>query len=80
MWTSAFWKATLERAVKTFAQTAAGSFLVGAGLLDVDWEACLSVSGAATVLSILTSVASAGTGGDGSPSLGSTERLPAEEP
>lgn len=71
MFTSAsFWKATAERAVKTFAQTAA-ALLTGnvTGLLEVDWISLASVSGLAALVSVLTSVGSdALTGGTG-PSL-----------
>lgn len=64
-----FWVETIERAVKTSAQTAA-ALLVGdgAGLLTVDWTAIGSVAGLAAVGSVLTSLAS-GTVGDDSPSL-----------
>jgi hypothetical protein len=64
-----FWRFALERAIKTFAQTALA--LLGAGALNVltvDWSQALGVSAGAAVLSILTSVASAGVSG-GSPSL-----------
>jgi hypothetical protein len=64
-----FWKSAVERAVKTFAQTALALF--GAGALDVltaDWQQVLGVSAGAAVLSVLTSVASASVSG-GSPSL-----------
>jgi len=45
------------RAIKTFAQTFAGSIAVGAAVSEVDWLRALSVSGVACVLSILTSLA-----------------------
>ena len=70
MWTKAFWQASAERAVKTFAQTAAALLVAsGTGLLDSDWQTTGSVAGMAALLSVLTSVASAGVGTSG-PSLG----------
>ena len=49
--------AALIRAVRTFAQTFVGFMAVGAALEEVQWLRALSVSGAACVLSILTSIA-----------------------
>ena len=48
--------AALIRAVRTFAQTFVGFIAVGAALEEVQWLRALSVSGAAFVLSILTSL------------------------
>lgn len=45
------------RAVRTFAQTFVGFIAVGAALEEIQWLRALSVSGAAAVLSILTSLA-----------------------
>ena len=76
MRTKEFWLAALERAVKTFAQTAVA--LVGVELVsvvDLDWGQVGGVSATAAVLSLLTSVASAGVGGSG-PSLGPEELKP----
>ena len=75
MFTIAFWKATFERAVKTFAQVLA-SLLTGAtiGILDVDWGQSLSIAGLAFVASALTSIAT-GAVTDGSPSAGNVEVL-----
>ncbi len=71
-----FAKAALERAVKTFAQSAVALITANAtGLLDVDWAQLASVSGLAALVSILTSIASAPIGGDG-PSLTKAETLP----
>lgn len=69
IWTGSFWLATLERAIKTFAQAAA-ALLVGdgTGLLSVDFVAVASVAGLAALASLLTSVASSKAGSDG-PSL-----------
>ena len=49
--------AALVRAIRTFAQTFVGFIAVGAALEEVQWLRALSVSGAAAVLSILTSLA-----------------------
>ena len=51
-----FIKASLIRAVRTFAQTFVGFIAVGAALEEVQWLRALSVSGVAFVLSILTSL------------------------
>jgi hypothetical protein len=73
IWTSAFWKAAAERAVKTFAQAEAALLLAaGTGILDTDWTTSLSVSGMAGVISVLTSVGSDAATGDG-PSLTNAE-------
>jgi hypothetical protein len=71
MTTWKFWKQTIERGVKTTAQTLGATLLAGpvAGLLEADWVAALSVSGMAGVLSVLTSIASAPVGDEDSPSL-----------
>jgi hypothetical protein len=70
MFTGRFWRHTAERAAKTAAQTAVA--LVGAGAVDVltvDWQQVGSVSAGAAIVSVLTSVASAGASGDDTPSL-----------
>ncbi len=71
LWSRAFWAAAFERAVKTFAQSLAALLAAdGAGLVGASWWAHLSVAGMASVLSILTSVASSGVR-KGGPSLAS---------
>jgi hypothetical protein len=70
MFTRAFWTAALERAVKTFAQTAAA--LIGADAIDVleiDWASVAGVSGTAALVSVLTSIASIPLSNGNSPSL-----------
>lgn len=55
-----FWKGAAERAIKTFAQVLVGYFVVGTtGLIGFDWATSLSVAGAATVASLLTSIGNA---------------------
>ena len=49
--------AAVIRAIRTFAQTFVGFIAVGAALDEVQWLRALSVSGAACVLSVLTSLA-----------------------
>ena len=71
---SSFWAATAERAVKTAAQTGIATIGTTAMLHEVQWVLVGSASGLASVLSVLTSIASAAAT-DGSPSLAS-ETLP----
>jgi len=79
MWTGAFWKAAFERAVKTFAQALVAVMTAdGFGLLDADWPARLSAAGMAAVLSLLSSLASAGAGNPG-PSLANETVKPTPE-
>lgn len=78
MFTLIFLKATLERAVKTAAQSAIGVLTVGQfGLLEVDWAGVGSVAGLAAIVSVLTSVAT-GAITDGSPSAVNAEKLAPE--
>ena len=66
----AFWVDVAERAVKTFAQTLIPLLAAdGTNLLNLDWPAALAVAGTATVLSVLTSIGSAGISGAGTASL-----------
>ena len=71
MWNKQFALAVLERALKTFAQSLVAVFAAGSvTLLDADWTQALAVSGTAALVSVLTSIASAGVGNYG-PSLAS---------
>ncbi|MEH0431296.1 holin [Streptomyces stelliscabiei] len=61
MTTRAFWKATLERMVRTFAQAVLA--LLGGdglGLIDVDWGQALSIGGLAAVAALLTAIVASG--------------------
>ena len=53
----AWWKAAGIRAIKTFCQTAVSMLTVGSALLDINWVHVLSVSGVASIISMLTSIA-----------------------
>jgi Putative lactococcus lactis phage r1t holin len=54
-----FWADALERAVKTFAQSALATLGLGSvDVLSTNWVGVLSVGAGAAVVSILTSVAS----------------------
>ncbi|MEU9793841.1 holin [Streptomyces sparsogenes] len=58
MTTIAFWRATFERTLRTFAQAELALLSGdGLGILDVDWGQALSVGGLAAVLALLTAVA-----------------------
>ena len=62
-----FWKASAERAIKTAAQVAVATIGTTAAIHEVDWAVVGSATALATVLSVLTSVASGAR--DGEPSL-----------
>jgi len=65
-----FWKDVLERALRTAAQVAVATLVAAkTGLLDTDWLSWLSTVGMATLLSLLTSVASEAKGPDGTAAL-----------
>lgn len=65
-----FWKASAERALKTFVQVLIASFGTDQmGILDLPWETALSLAASAALLSILTSLGSANLGSKAGPSL-----------
>ncbi|MGW7517646.1 holin [Streptomyces sp. NPDC054796] len=72
MTTRAFWIATFERMIRTFAQTLIASLgLESTGIVDANWADGLSLAGSAAVLALLTAVATSGGTHDGP---GLTER------
>ena len=74
MFTKQFWKQAVERAVKTFAQTALALIAVdGVGITDLSWGHTLDVAGLATLASVLTSIVTSGIGEKDSPSAVKTQ-------
>ena len=73
MFTTAFWRALFERAVKTAAQALAALLVAGAAnVIDVDWKSVLGTAGLTTLASILTTIGSGAiTGGNASLATGS---------
>ena len=70
MFTLIFWQATLERAVKSFAQSLVAALGAGSAAgWDVPWWSYLSVAAMTALLSVLTSLSSMPIGPAGSPSL-----------
>lgn len=70
MWTATFWRDLGERALKTAAQAVVALLVAdGTGLLATNWGAVLSTAGMATLLSVLSSVASNALSPDGTASL-----------
>ena len=55
-----FWEDTAERAIKTFAQALLGVFVAGVTIMSVDWVDTLAIGATAALVSVLTSIASAG--------------------
>lgn len=73
-----FWKGSIERAIRTAAQTAIA--LIGTdqvGILNLDWAQIGSVTATATLLSLLMSIAGGGTGSG--PSFTNAEEIPAQD-
>ncbi|MGW6695560.1 holin [Rhodococcus sp. NPDC054953] len=63
MTSTAFWRATIERAVRTFAQTLVAVLgLDATGLTNVDWGPGLALAGSAALLAVLTAIATSGVG------------------
>jgi hypothetical protein len=70
MFTAYFWKSTLERAIKSFAQALLAVLGVGqVSVLDVSWLTALSTAAMAGLLSVLTSIGSSTIGPSRDPSL-----------
>ena len=73
-----FFRALAERALKTFAQTLTATLVAGGtDLFSIGWKQALSLSGMATLLSVLTSVGSSTVGDPASPSLVGEGEVPA---
>ena len=71
MFRLAFWRAALERAVRSSAASMASLATAGqAGLLDADWMNLLSVSGMAGVVSLLFSISAGAVEPNSGPSFG----------
>jgi len=69
MFTKAFVKDAVERAVKSFAGVGAAMFVVGqTSVLDFDWSGFFGTSGGAAVASLLLSLASYKAGSTGTAS------------
>lgn len=73
MFNKLFWKATTERAIKTFIQTFGAVIVIGTPFLDIDWTAGLGLGLTALAASVVTSVGSAKLGEEGTPSLVSSD-------
>lgn len=63
-----FWFDAVERSIKTVAQSMVALLTASGvlGILEVDWEVMLSISALSGLVSILTSIASSGTGNSAS--------------
>ncbi len=77
MFTTTFWKAAIERAVRTFAQTFAALLVADplVGAVEFDWLDGAAVSGLAALASLLTSLGASVLTPSNGPSLSSAEVL-----
>ncbi|MFI6685048.1 holin [Streptomyces sp. NPDC050485] len=76
LFTTAFWKATAERAIRTFAQALAAVLTAGAtNLFDVRWTAALATAGLAALLAVLMAIGTSQLGQAG-PGLTETTNPP----
>ena len=55
-----FWQDAAERALKTAAQSVLAVFVAGVTIMTVDWVDTVAIGATAALVSVLTSVASAG--------------------
>lgn len=70
-----YWKATLERAAKTFFQVLLAVIGTDAlGALSADWQQALAVAGMSSLLSVLTSLAGVKVGPAGPSLVGETTK------
>ena len=70
MFSLAWVKDAVERAIRTAAQVLLGFLVVGeTGLLDVDWQQALSVTAVAAIASILMSIVATGVADKGTAGL-----------
>ena len=71
MYDAIYWRAVFERAVKTACQASISLLAAGVTILDIDWAQGAAVVATATVLSVLSSIASTHMGEFTGPSLAS---------
>ncbi len=72
IWSLTFWKDTAERALKSFAQGVILALGGGAvNVLTIDWLTLAGAGGGAALLSVLTSIVSAGVANKGTASMSS---------
>lgn len=67
--TRSFWLDTLERAIKTAAQSLLAAIVGTAAVTEFDWGVVLLTTGVATGASVLTSIISSGIGEPGTASI-----------
>lgn len=78
LFTKAFWADASERAIKTAAQSGIAVFVADVTVISVDWAGAGAIVGTATVVSLLTSIASASVATPGTASVVSVGRHRAE--
>lgn len=74
MFTAAFWKATIQRVIRSFAASLVALLTAGGtGLLNTDWDNSLSTAGMAAVVTLLLCVAGETFTNGAGPAFGTVE-------
>lgn len=79
MFTSVFWKRTLERVIRSFAASLIAAFTAGNTVSNIDWQGQLTIAGGAAIVSLLLAVIGTQFGDPTDPSFTNPKPEPPKE-